>query len=127
MIKPSKLNIYLIEGMAIEIESGLPICYVCDLFGITKPAYTHWMNQGQYDYENEVSSLHATLYINIKKAYARFIKNAKKIISTGTSGWQGMAWWLERTNKEFQMNTSDINVPENITINTRMRTKKKDK
>jgi len=126
MARPSKLNDDIIKNIADEVADGLPIQYSCDLYGIHGQSYLNWLNQGAVDYDNEVDSLERKFFDAIKKAYAKFIRESKKTIRAGANGWQGMAWWLERTNKDFQMSAAEVNVPENITINTRM-TKKGNK
>ena len=101
MARPSKLDERLIEDMAREIEDGLPIQYACDLFGITRMSYLNWMQRGEEDYNNENETIYSTFFAAIKKAYATFVKESKQTIRSGRQGWQGAAWWLERTNKDF--------------------------
>jgi hypothetical protein len=59
------------------------------------------MAQGKQDYENGIETLHAELFFEIKKACAQHIIEARKVIKSGRVGWQGTAWWLERTNNMF--------------------------
>ena len=99
--RPSKLTEELIEQFAAEIQDGLPICYTCDLFGITEVTYQNWMNQGKDDYENNVGSLHAEFFRQIKKAYAMFVKQSKNDMRDKSKNWTAIAWWLERTNPFF--------------------------
>lgn len=118
-----KLNEELIKNIASEIEDGLPVNYTCDLFEITRTNYSYWMHQGEVDAANEVKSLEALFFNSIKKSYAKFIRHSKQIIRKGEAGWQGTAWWLERTNRDFQMNSDNSVISENITITTKMRKK----
>ena len=100
--RPSKLSGELIESICAEIRDGLPITYSCDLFGITKMSFSNWMRRGEADYEAEdYESLYAQFFYGIKKAQAEYVKSAKKEIRSGRVGWQGEAWWLERTRHDF--------------------------
>ena len=101
MARPSKLNEELINKMSSDIEEGLPINYTCDLYGITRMSHSNWMKQGEEDYENEIETLHAQYFYTIKKAQATYVKNAGREIRKGEAGWQGKAWWLERTRQDF--------------------------
>lgn len=101
MARPSLLTEDLIEKMSAEIADGLPICYACDLFSVTEQSYFNWMEQGKHDFENNIDSIYATFFDSIKKSCAQFIVDAKKRIKSGIQGWQGTAWWLERTNNKF--------------------------
>lgn len=120
MAATTKLNKEVIEQFAIEVEDGLPINYCCDLFSISKSCYFAWIKQGEYDLENNIESLNAQFYDSIKKAYARFVKDSKRRIRNGESGWQGTAWWLERTNKQFVLSTEDANSIEPVVVNPGM-------
>jgi len=101
-----KLNDEMIENFAKEIEEGLPIQYTCDLMGITHISYLNWMKKGEAEYtayetgEGELT-LYAAFFTAIKKAYAKFVRESRNRIRSGASGWQGAAWWLERTNQVF--------------------------
>lgn len=97
----TKLTPELIKNMAAEIADGLPVCYTCDLFGVVEASYHNWMRQGQEDYEQDKETIHAQLFSEIKKSYAQYVNTSKKRIHSGTPGWQGTAWWLERTNSFF--------------------------
>lgn len=101
MARPSKLNEQLIKDMAAEVEEGTPIVYVCDLFGVTSQAYYYWMEQGEQDYKDENDSIYSSFFDSIKKAYAKYVIDSRKRIKKGEPGWQGTAWWLERTNNKF--------------------------
>ena len=56
---------------------------------------------GESDLEAGSESLHAAYFSEVKKAYAEFVRHAGAIVRAGKVGWQGMAWWLERTNRDF--------------------------
>ena len=101
MAKSPELSSELIKQMAAEVSEGTPICYVCDLFGVIEATYHNWMKQGQDDYNNGIETLQAELFFEIKKSCATHIVEARKIIKSGKPGWQGTAWWLERTNNMF--------------------------
>lgn len=101
MARPSKLNEELIDNMANELVQGLPVIYACDLLGITTMSFSNWMRQGEDDFKNEVESLFALFFYTIKKAQATYVKKAGADIRTGRPGWQGQAWWLERTRQDF--------------------------
>lgn len=101
MARPSILNQELIDKMAAEIADGLPIVYACDLFSVTEQSYYNWMNQGKLDFESGNDTIYATFFDTIKKSCAQYIVDAKKRIHSGVQGWQGTAWWLERTNPKF--------------------------
>jgi len=117
----AKLNNELIDALATEIEDGLPFNYACDLCEVSRSIFDEWMKQGLSDLENNVKSLHARFFVSIKKAYAKFIRDSKRKIRNGETGWQGTAWWLERTNKEFQLNAENQQSVENIIVNTKMK------
>ena len=118
-----ELSKELIEQFGAEVEDGLPVLYTCDLLKITRMSYTYWLHQGEIDAESKVDSLYALFFYTIKSAYAKFIRDSKRIIRKGEAGWQGTAWWLERTNRDFQMNSDNSVISENITITTKMRKK----
>ena len=101
MARPTILNEELIEKMANEIADGLPKCYTCDLFGVIESSFDSWMQKGLEDYKEGIDSLYSTLWTAIKNAHARHIQVSKKRIKEGAPGWQGTAWWLERTNPFF--------------------------
>lgn len=101
MARPSKLNEELIMKFYDEISEGLPICYTCDLLEINTSTYEDWMKKGEEDDNQNVDSMYATFSRTIKKAYAYFIQDSKNRIRQGVQGWQGTAWWLERTNNKF--------------------------
>ena len=101
MARPTILNEELINQMAAEIADGLPKCYTCDLFGVIESTFDGWMERGLQDYRDEIDSIYSTLWTAIKKAHAQHINECKKKIKSGIQGWQGTAWWLERTNPFF--------------------------
>lgn len=101
MARPTQLNEELIEKMAAEIADGLPKCYTCDLFGVIESTFDGWMERGFQDYKDGIDSIYSTLWTAIKNAHARHISESKKRIKKGEPGWQGTAWWLERTNPFF--------------------------
>lgn len=118
-----KLSEELIKNIASEIEDGLPYKYACDLFEVSDVLLAYWMHQGEVDFKDEKDTIYSLFFRSIKKAYAKFIRDSKRIIRKGDAGWQGTAWWLERTNRDFQMNSDNSVISENITITTRMRKK----
>lgn len=101
MARPSKLNDELISKMAIKISEGLPIPYTCGLFGVVEHSFYNWMKQGEEDFKNEVESLYSSFFHAIKKAQSEYVDNAGRDIRSGRNGWQGAAWWLERTRQDF--------------------------
>lgn len=101
MARPSKLNEELINNFSAEVEKGLPIKYCCDLFSISEQSYFNWMQQGKLDFESETDSIYSTFFDSIKKSYAKYMIASRDIIHSGTLGWQGRSWWLERTNPFF--------------------------
>lgn len=121
MVLTEELTIKFCE----EIKKGTPIKYVCDLLWINTNTYQDWMEQGAYDNKIDADTIYNFFYKCVKQAYSEFLISCRKIIQAGDKGWQGSAWWLERTNKEFQMNNDTLITTENITINTKMRKKSK--
>ena len=117
MARPTNLNEETIKQFAADVEEGLPICYCCDSLGITKMSYSNWIKQGEYDFENSVDSIYGTFFYSIKKAYASYVRSAKKRIRKGENGWQGEAWWLERTNSMFVLSKEDTQQNETVVIN----------
>lgn len=102
MARPSKLNDVLINNIADVIKEGLPVNYACDLLFITQPSFSNWMNKGEEDVRNEnYDSLYAQFFMTIKNAQATYVYEANKDIKSGRPGWQGAAWWLERTRQDF--------------------------
>lgn len=89
------------EGFSREVQDGLPIEYACDMFGITRPTYLNWMNWGERDINTGEETIYAEFFTRVKKAYALFVRECKNSIRSGKPGWQGTAWWLERTNTFF--------------------------
>lgn len=125
MARPSSLNEELIEKFAEEIEDGLPIVYTCDLLGITKPSFVNWIKQGEADFETYNESIYALFFTSIKKAYAKYIRKTKNIIRKGENGWQGQAWWLERTNQNFVLNSDNNSEQETVIVNPSIKPNKK--
>lgn len=101
MARPSKLNEELIENLCNELREGLPITYACDLFMVTARSFSNWMEQGKQDLDNDIESIYTQFFLKIKKSQAEYIHNANADIRSGRPGWQGAAWWLERTRSDF--------------------------
>jgi len=102
MARPTKLTEELIERFCEEVASGLPICYCCDLLEIHETTYEAWMNLAKEEESNgNFDSIYSLFSRSIKKSYAQHISDSRKRIQQGTPGWQGTAWWLERTNSFF--------------------------
>ncbi len=100
--RPSKLNEELIDKMYDVIKEGLPIHYACDLCCITQPCHQNWMKTGEENISSgNYDTLHAAYFIAIKNAQAEYVKEANQDIKSGRPGWQGAAWWLERTRQDF--------------------------
>ena len=59
------------------------------------------MHQGEADFNAEQETIYAEFFDTIKKSYAMYIEESRDIIHSGTLGWQGRSWWLERTNNRF--------------------------
>lgn len=82
----------------------MPIQYACDIIGITRTTYTRWMERGDAEADDEDAdddSPYLRFRMAVKKAYAEFVRDSRDAIRSGRSGWQGAAWWLERTNTFF--------------------------
>lgn len=101
MGRPSKLDEELIELFSQKVRKGLSFATVCDLLEIHQTTYEAWNNQGEDDDKAGIDSLYATFSRAIKKAYAQFLEDSNDFITYGKPGWQGRAWWLERTNSKF--------------------------
>lgn len=99
--RPSKLSDQLIYDMVLKIKTGLPVKYVCDMFGITKMSHDNWMEKGEADFNNEVDSIYAQYFYQIKKAHAEYIEMALNTMMQLPKNWTAIAWWLERTDKSF--------------------------
>lgn len=100
--RPSKLNEQLIWDMCDKIRDGLPVNYTCDLFCVTQITFMRWMNMGEADIKaGDEDSIHAQFYIMIKKAHAEYVEKAKNTIQMLPKNWQAIAWWLERTDRNF--------------------------
>lgn len=97
----SKLTPELAERLAREISEGLPNDYACDIVGIGYSTYCKWMNVGAEDVARERETEYSAFYELMRKSYATFIRDSKIRIRKGEPGWQGVAWWLERTNSRF--------------------------
>ena len=122
--RPTLLNDKLIEDFSKEIEEGLPVKYACDLLYVSGKNYQNWMKQGEIDVEADIESIFGKFFLAIKHAKAKWIKKAKEKITTGAgSEWQGMAWWLERTDYEqfSRKDGGDNNNSERIIVNVGMR------
>lgn len=99
--RPSKLNEELINNLYNEIREGLPVKYACDLYSITTQSHFNWMKKGEEDFNQGIESLYSQYFDSIKKGQAEFVNQCGKEIRSGRVGWQGMAWWLERTRNDF--------------------------
>ena len=125
MARPTILNEELITKMAAEIAEGLPKCYTCDLFGVVESSFDLWMEKGLADYTNGEDTIYSTLWTAIKNAHAKHISDSMKRIKKGEPGWQGTAWWLERTNTKF-MPKQQIQADEDGKVNVIIGGKTKD-
>ena len=114
--KPRKLDEQLIQDFSKEVEDGLPFIYCCDLFSVSHGAFISWMKQGESDFNSERVTIHSRFFTNIKSSYAKYIRASKKVIRKGEPGWQGQAWWLERTNKEFILNSENADSVEPVIV-----------
>ena len=101
MGRPSKLTDELIQQFCDEVAEGTPICYVCDLLYITEQTYYNWYNKGEEDTKEGLQTIESDFFEGIKNAYARYVITSNRRIKKGEPGWQGTAWWLERTNNKF--------------------------
>lgn len=101
MGRPSKLTDEVINKAGKLAEEGVPVVFICDSLGITKMSHSNWMKQGESDFEQEVDSFFARYFYSIKKGQADYVIKAGRDIRSGRQGWQGAAWWLERTRQEF--------------------------
>lgn len=101
MARPSKLNEELIIKIGEKLAKGLSMTTTCDLLGITDMSISNWMKQGEKDFNEETDSLFSNLFYTIKKARAEFEEFANERIVNGVIGWQGTAWWLERTRPQY--------------------------
>lgn len=90
-----------IDGFSAEVREGLPLIYVCDIMRIPRSNYVQWMEAGQADENAGRESVYREFSTAVKQAYAEFVKDTKAVIRKGQPGWQGTAWWLERTNRDF--------------------------
>ena len=127
MPRPTILDKEIIDKLAQEIEEGLPIKYALDLFSVSGANYQNWMRQGEIDNEADVESIFRTFFLSIKRAKAKWIKKAKeKIVNGEGSNWQGMAWWLERTDYEqfSRKDGGENNNTERIIVNVGMKKNK---
>lgn len=113
----------IIERISKEMGEGLPMNYACDIVGIAYETAKNWINQGEIDYENEIDSLYCKFLIETKKGYAEYIKKCCSVIKAGKAGWNGTAWWLERTNKNFVLNKEGSDTGEKIIVNTKIKNK----
>ena len=101
MGRPNGITEELIAQFAHEIEEGLTVEYACDLLYVPQSTYHKWMERGEEDEWLGVESDYRAFMEAIKNAYAKFIKASRDRIRQGANGWQGTAWWLERTNARF--------------------------
>ena len=97
----TKLDEALIINMSDKLRDGLPIGYTCDYFGVTRQSYLNWMEQGEKDYEADLDTIYSRFFDEIKKARAQYIEKAKNTIHMLPKNWQAVAWWLERTDRNF--------------------------
>ena len=95
------LNEELITTLCEYIEEGVPTAYACDIIHLSENTYRNWYEQGQSDSEENKDTIYSKLYESVRESYAQFIRTSKKTITRGLPGWQGTAWWLERTNNKF--------------------------
>lgn len=101
-MRPTRLNEKLIEDIYNELKEGLPIKYACDLFMIHRQSHYQWMARGEQEFLDEIEgSLFALYFVTIKKAQAEYVRLTNRQIREGKHGWQGKAWWLERTKPDF--------------------------
>lgn len=101
MARPSKLNEELIINIGKNLAKGLPLITTCDLLGITTMSISNWSKIGEDDFNNDIDSLYSDLFYTIKKSKAEFESFANDRIVNGEQGWQGTAWWLERTRPQY--------------------------
>jgi hypothetical protein len=69
--------------------------------GVCEKTFYNWMNQGEFDLENGIETLHSHLYKSVRSTEADRIMILLDRVEQGKRGWQGSAWVLERRYKEF--------------------------
>lgn len=100
--QPTKLNEQLIYDMCDKIRNGLPITYTCEYFGITIMSHSNWLRRGENDIaEGNEDTIYAQYFYLIKKAHAEFVEQSLNTIRLLPKNWQAIAWWLERTDRNF--------------------------
>lgn len=96
-----KLDQEVINKAGKLATEGVPIGFICDNLGITRPSHGNWMEKGEADFINGIESLYSLYFEAIKKGQSEYVISAGRDIRSGRPGWQGAAWWLERTRQEF--------------------------
>lgn len=131
--RPSKLDDKkFVDDFISCIECGLPIKYACDHTMISERVFYNWKKVADQEDEHALdddfvpSKIYEFIQL-VKKAHVNYIMQANHTIRSGINGWQGSAWWLERTDHTFMPNQGEKQVSEPINVTTGMPAKHKDK
>lgn len=102
----TKLSRELIEEISNLLKSGAYVVTVCDAKGIDEKSFYNWINRAEailskleMNQEIEVSEydqLCVELFQSVRKVQSEAELFSLAKVRTGSDGWQGNAWYLER-------------------------------
>lgn len=99
MAAPRKLCAELIEVVAQARRDGVSFRAAAALAGCHEESIRLWRRRGEADWQDGNDTLEAQLYVAVEKADGQVEVERVKRVTEGDSGWQGSAWWLERTQR----------------------------
>lgn len=111
-----KLNKEFIEKACEYLRDGNYVVTVCKLMGVSEKTWYDWVNQGNNDIENGVTSIFSKFVKSILEAEAEAeARNVKIIATAATTDWKASAWYLARKGKSrwLEKQEIDINVEQN--------------
>ncbi len=89
MSRPTDLTTELATALCQLVKDGLPMVRAAEHEGIHYSTFKRWQTRKGEPYEAFSASL--------KKAKAEAQKQSIAVIRSGAQGWQGEAWYLERS------------------------------
>lgn len=91
--QPTKLTPEIQKQIIDAFRAGALVNTACDLVGIARETFYAWLDRG----ESEVSGVYREFSDTIKRVRSECQIEALKTIRSGSIGWQGEAWFLERS------------------------------
>lgn len=94
--RPPELNLETAERICEHLRAGLFIQSALQAERVLRRTYYKWMEQAERDAEAGENSIFSEFLHMIKKVEVEVERKNLEVVQSGTFGWQGAAWTLER-------------------------------